>query len=307
MRNRLPLLTACILLAAAIANTIASASSAHAAQDTGVAALDGEWIFVEDRTEGRPVEQHQPSMSNRVRLRVEDNAVTLIRSDAEIRMPIDGTPTDITMEGRVSRYSGQWKDGAFIYQSEPVREPGDTRPVTLIRWELRPTDEGLLARASVNPPDGFTSLALYRHPQDIDLPTPAQATIDDIAWLSGAWTGTRGSENQISIEERWSPPLGGSMLATSRTVSRGSLRAFEYLRILRRDTGLVYIAQPNGGTPTEFVLTELTDTRAVFENPRHDFPQRITYNLAPEGQLTATIGYINGGTPRTFEFTREGR
>ena len=97
------------------------------------------------------------------------------------------------------------------------------------------------------------------------------------------------------------------MLATSRTVSRGSLRAFEYLRILRRDTGLVYIAQPNGGTPTEFVLTELTDTRAVFENPRHDFPQRITYNLAPEGQLTATIGYINGGTPRTFEFTREGR
>ena len=42
MRNRLPLLTACILLAAAIANTIASASSAHAAQDTGVAALDGE-------------------------------------------------------------------------------------------------------------------------------------------------------------------------------------------------------------------------------------------------------------------------
>jgi hypothetical protein len=69
----------------------------------------------------------------------------------------------------------------------------------------------------------------------------------------------------------------------------------------------VYIAQPNGGTATEFVLTELGATRAVFENPRHDYPKRIAYELSGEGELSATIGFTKGGTPRRFEFKKEGK
>lgn len=98
------------------------------------------------------------------------------------------------------------------------------------------------------------------------------------------------------------------MLAVSRTVNTsGRMVAFEYLRIVERDGGLVYIAQPGGTTPTEFVLTHLTDTRAVFENPRHDYPKRIVYELSAEGGLSATIGFMKGGTPRRFEFEREGK
>jgi hypothetical protein len=85
------------------------------------------------------------------------------------------------------------------------------------------------------------------------------------------------------------------------------MSAFEFLRIVERDGGLVYIAQPGGAPPTEFVLTERVGTRAVFENPRHDYPKRIVYELSAEGGLSATIGYTKGGTPRRFEFTREGR
>jgi len=55
------------------------------------------------------------------------------------------------------------------------------------------------------------------------------------------------------------------------------------------------------------VLTELSPTRAVFDNPRHDYPKRIVYELPAEGRLSATIGFTKGGTPRRFEFTREGR
>jgi hypothetical protein len=108
-----------------------------------------------------------------------------------------------------------------------------------------------------------------------------------------------------SVEERWSPPLGGAMLGVSRTVSRGKMTAFEYLRVVERDSGLVYVAQPGGTSPTEFVLTEMDTTRAVFENPRHDYPKRIIYERSPEGGLRATIGFLNGGTPRRFEFKRE--
>lgn len=81
--------------------------------------------------------------------------------------------------------------------------------------------------------------------------------------------------------------------------------AFEFLRIVERDGGLVYVAQPNGAAPTEFVLTEFSAKRAVFENPRHDYPKRIAYELSADGGLTATIGYIKGGSPRRFEFKRE--
>jgi hypothetical protein len=150
------------------------------------------------------------------------------------------------------------------------------------------------------------SVALYRHPQDIAMPAAAKAAMDDMTWLAGAWVGTRGAGGQSSIEERWSPPRGGAMLGVSRTVSRGSMRAFEFLRIVERDGGLVYIAQPNGASPTEFVLTELGSTRAVFENPRHDSPQRIVLELSAEGLLSASIGFAKGGRPQRFEFKREG-
>ena len=97
------------------------------------------------------------------------------------------------------------------------------------------------------------------------------------------------------------------MLAVSRTVNtRGRMSAFEFLRIIEREGGLVYIAQPGGIAPTEFILTELTTTRAVFDNPRHDYPKRIIYQLSADGVLTATVGFMKGGTPGRFEYKREG-
>ena len=96
------------------------------------------------------------------------------------------------------------------------------------------------------------------------------------------------------------------MLATASSINTsGKMFAFEYLRIVERDGGLIYIAQPGGKTPTEFVLTELNPTRAVFDNPRHDYPKRIVYELSAEGNLSATIGFLKGGSPRRFEFKRE--
>ncbi|MEZ6013899.1 MAG: DUF6265 family protein [Planctomycetota bacterium] len=279
-------------------------TGARSTKADGLRALDGEWVYVEDRTEGRPIEEHQPSMSSKVVFRVEDDALVLMRRDGPIRIALDGSPTDVTRQGSIARYHGGWKDGAFTYEIELMRASDQSR-TGLIRTVLRPTPEGLLARVSVAPPTALDSTALYRHAPDIALPAPAKAAIEDVAWLSGAWVGTKGAEGATSIEERWTQPLGGAMLAVSRTVSRGKMVAFEYLRIIEREAGLIYVAQPGGAPPTEFVLTELDGTRAVFENPRHDFPQRIEYELAAEGALAASIGYAKGGRPRRFDFKSE--
>lgn len=279
-------------------------------QPNDLRALDGEWIYLEDLTEGRTLEQLTPPMDSKFVFRVEEGAVVLVSGHGgrrfEVRVALDGTNTEVpsTTEGEVARYRGSWKDGAFSYEVEFVRAGGESRG--LIRREFRMTKDGLIVRSNLGSPTEYSSIGLYRHAEDIPLPTPAKAAIGDLAWLAGEWAGTRSSGS--TFEERWSPPKGGAMLATSRSVNAaGRMFAFEFLRIVERDGGLVYVAQPNGAPPTEFVLTELSANRAVFDNPRHDYPKRIVYELSAEGGLTATIGFTKGGTPRRFEFKKEGK
>ncbi len=279
------------------------------AQVDGLSALDGEWIYVEDRTEGRRLEQLGPPMASTFLMRVEEGAVVLNGHGSghrDVRVAIDGSITEIVEPNQdVVRYRGSWQDGTFEYEVEFVRAPGSAPGgIGRIRRSFRMTPDGLLVSVAVDPPAGSASIGIYRQAQDIPLPAPAKAAIGELQWLAGAWTGRRSSGS--SIEERWGPPLGGAMFGVSRTVNTsGKLVAFEYLRVVERDGGLVYIAQPGGAAPTEFVLTELGPTRAVFDNPRHDYPKRIVYEFSPETGLIATVGFTKGGTPRRFEFQRE--
>lgn len=289
---------------------VALAGKARSAPPDGLGALDGEWTYVEDRTEGRALEQLGPPMASKFSMRVEDGSLVLNGHGSghkDVRIALDGSITEVKEPRSIARYSGRWKDGAFEYEVKFERRAGGAPGgIGLIRRSFRPTADGLVVRVTVDPPKGQESVGLYRQAKDIPMPAPTKAAIGDMAWLAGAWVGTRSSGS--SIEERWSPPLGGAMLAVSRTVNAsGKMNAFEYLRIVERDSGLVYFAQPGGAKATEFVLTELTKTRAVFDNPRHDYPKRIVYELSPEGGLSATIGFMKGGTPRRFEFKREGR
>jgi Domain of unknown function (DUF6265) len=125
------------------------------------------------------------------------------------------------------------------------------------------------------------------------------ATIGQVAWMEGTWIGKDG----VTVEERWTPPAGGAMLAVSRTVKDGRMVAFEFLRIVERDGGLVYVAQPGGKPPTDFTLTALAGTSATFENPGHDFPKLIRYTKRPDGSLEAHVG-DGGARDETYVFRR---
>lgn len=293
---------------------VSSARSAHvpgapATQPDDLRALDGEWIYVEDRTESHTLEQLGPPMASKFSMRIEEGAVVLNGHGSghkDVRIALDGSVTEVAEPKTTSRYRGAWMDGTFEYKVDFVRA-ADNAPdgsIRMIRRSFRITEDGLLVRVAFEPSSGTEAVGLYRHAEDIAMPAPAKAAIGDLSWLAGAWVGKRSSGS--SIEERWSPPLGGAMLAVSRSVNTsGKMSAFEYLRILERDGGLIYIAQPGGKAPTEFVLSESSPTRAVFENPRHDYPKRIVYELSAAGDLSATIGFSKGGTPRRFEFKRE--
>lgn len=112
----------------------------------------------------------------------------------------------------------------------------------------------------------------------------ASPKIDDLAWMSGHWSAT---VDGVQMEEVWLPPAGGMMLGMHRD-AKGEKASFEFIRIARTPEGIAYLAQPGGRPPTAFLLTEVTATRAVFANPKHDFPQRIVYELRG-GRLCATV------------------
>jgi len=306
MTSRTRPATALALLAITGAAMAAGVPTGCPAQADDVHTLGGEWLYVEDRNEGRAVEDPQPPMSVTFALRVEEDAFVLVRGQGTRRrqecIPLDGSTIEVAEASTIDFHRGEWRDGVLEYRLETHRLAGDVL-LSLVRRESRPTPDGQLVRIVVGEPAVLDSMALYRHPQDIALPPPARGAVADLEWLAGAWVGTGGP---ASIEERWSPPPGCAMLGVSRTVRGGSVVAFEYLRIVDGDGGLVYVAQPGGAPPEELVLTELGATHAVFENPRHDSPQRIVYELSAEGSLIASICFARGGRPQRFEFGREG-
>ena len=104
-------------------------------------------------------------------------------------------------------------------------------------------------------------------------PLPLPTSVDQLAWLSGGWSGDDGGTLN---EEFWTPPRGGLMLSVHRDTLSGRAVAFEFLRIEETPQGLVYQAMPGGKPATPFRLVEAGPQRAVFESAL-EFPRRVLY------------------------------
>jgi len=110
-------------------------------------------------------------------------------------------------------------------------------------------------------------------------------------WMTGSW---QLDQDGMRVEEHWTADDGGIMLGMSKTVPAKGKIAFEFLRITEVDGKLAYLAMPQGRPVTVFPLKTAEPTRLVFENPEHDFPQRILYWRSGE-QLCARIeGTVDG-------------
>lgn len=132
--------------------------------------------------------------------------------------------------------------------------------------------------------------------------TAPETRADDLAWLAGRWLS---EANGRWTEENWTVPRGGAMLGTSRSGRGETMREFEFLRVAPGADGVIaYHAQPGGRPPVAFRLVGREGTSATFENPAHDFPQRIRYVRSGE-TLTATISAIDGSNAMSWRFRRQ--
>jgi len=127
---------------------------------------------------------------------------------------------------------------------------------------------------------------------------PETARIENFAWFSGCWS--MALPDGI-VEEHWLPPAGGAMLGLSRTVKGGVMKEFEFLSLRAIDGKLAYVSIPSRQRETAFALVRYKSNAAVFENPTHDYPQRIIYRKTDTG-ITAVIEGVVKGKLRSAEF-----
>jgi uncharacterized protein DUF6265 len=121
-------------------------------------------------------------------------------------------------------------------------------------------------------------------------PTPP---LSAISFMSGCWTGP--SSNGAVIEEHYTEASENLLIGMTRYVRNGRVVDFEFTTVERTDTSFVMTPRPKGVKSDAFPLKEIADGRATWENPQHDFPQRIIYRQGADGTLVARI---EGMTPR---------
>jgi len=128
-------------------------------------------------------------------------------------------------------------------------------------------------------------------------PPPLQPDLD---WLAGYWLSC---DARMEVAELWTTRRGGVMLGMSVTFGSHAF-GWEQVRIETGDdpTSLNYVARPRGAEQdTAFRLARSGPNEAVFENPVHDYPQRIIYRRAG-AVLIARTEDMAGGNGQDFRY-----
>ena len=131
---------------------------------------------------------------------------------------------------------------------------------------------------------------------------PEKDVFEKLDWLIGSWTG----EIKESIfNETWEKVNDSLFSGQSYVIKGGDTISRETISLQLQDTSVFYIPLVEGqndNKPVYFKLTFSDNTYAVFENPGHDFPQKITYKLTNGDSLTATISGLQEGKDRCISF-----
>jgi hypothetical protein len=129
----------------------------------------------------------------------------------------------------------------------------------------------------------------------------AAPTIQSLDWLSGCWERID-EKRGMQITEMWMKPAGNAMIGAGRTIKSGKLIDFEFFRVVEEGSGLSFIARPAANKEdTTFKMIRSSADEIVFENPAHDFPQRIMYKR-DGAKMTARIEGTIGGKLKGTDF-----
>ncbi len=127
--------------------------------------------------------------------------------------------------------------------------------------------------------------------------------LEKASFLIGNWQKT---DSTGTLEETWKTENDSTYLATSYFVqNKKDTLHYEQIELVENNKNLIYKATvkgENNNQPIAFQLTDADDSLLVFENPKHDFPQKITYRLQKNNTLKATISGNQFGKVKTDNY-----
>jgi hypothetical protein len=121
-------------------------------------------------------------------------------------------------------------------------------------------------------------------------------------WLIGTW------ENKTargSVYETWHKVNNRDLVGISYILKEKDTVVFERIRLVEESGSLFYIpavVDQNNGMPVRFLAKNASETKLVFENPQHDFPQTISYTRVGSDSLVAEIAGKKAGKERKQQF-----
>ncbi len=125
-------------------------------------------------------------------------------------------------------------------------------------------------------------------------------------WLKGTWEMKTDYGNMV---EQWEKVDGHTYKAVANFLSQPSDDLYdqplEEMTLINRKESIVFISKVRGENedmPVEFIYMGIIDGWHTFENPTHDFPQRVLYKLVDENTLYSKIDGMENGEFKKIEF-----
>lgn len=152
----------------------------------------------------------------------------------------------------------------------------------------------------------FASCADTATPEEtVTEASPVQESkLVQVSWILGEW---QMETPEGVFTEKWQKETDTSYTGEGSMAGKnGEVMFSEKLRLEQRGNALYYIptiASQNNGQPVLFKERSLDDNEVVFENPEHDFPQRIIYRKTSDSTLYARIEGIQNGKERKEEYS----
>ena len=118
--------------------------------------------------------------------------------------------------------------------------------------------------------------------------TQAQSDLSKLNWLTGTWQRTNAKPGRSGMEI-WQKTTDTELTGRGINLKGIDTTFVEKLKIIIKGKDIYYVADvPENKETVLFKLTNQSPTSLTFENPQHDFPKKIVYELTGT-KLKATI------------------
>lgn len=131
----------------------------------------------------------------------------------------------------------------------------------------------------------------------------AKTSFQELTSIQGTW---RMETKRGPVQETWLLINDSTLAGKSYRLMNGTdTMLLEQVQLLRKGNAVYYIPTVQGQNneqPVRFTLTSFINNVFTFENPSHDFPQRVLYELPVNDTMHAWIDGMDKGVFRKTDF-----